>query len=277
MGEVTFSQTNRKGKVLIYNGYEYIESWKRGDVRTEQCQNWRCREKDQCNARLLYVNGKATERDQHSHAPDVVKVRAKSARQVLKARAATTLERPRQIIDEIRADIPLTVAVKMTSYDALAQTVVRQRKAAGIPATRVNTLADIDGGYFLKENTRGESILIADTGREDQHRIIVFGDPKCIDHLANAAVGLSDGTFSVSPPIFSQLYTVHANVCGAATPLIYGLLPNKCELTYRRFFIIIHDLLLGKRRPGAIGPEYMLMDFEQSSIIAFRAVFRCQN
>ncbi|XP_055335354.1 uncharacterized protein LOC129586264 [Paramacrobiotus metropolitanus] len=273
MAEVTFSVTNRKGKVLIHNGYEYIEAWKRADVKTEDCQTWRCRDNTRCKARLFYVNGKVTERDQHSHAPDVVKVNANSARQVLKARAATTLERPRQIIDEVRADIPLIVAVQMTSYDALAQTIVRQRKAAGVPGTRVSTLADIDESYFLKENARGESILVADTGREDEHRIIVFGGSKCFDHLANSAVWLSDGTFSVSPPIFTHLYTVHGNVCGSTVPLIYGLLPNKCELTYRRFFNIIRDQLVGKSGQGTFSPEYMIMDFEQSSIIAFRAVF----
>ncbi|XP_055338485.1 uncharacterized protein LOC129588333 [Paramacrobiotus metropolitanus] len=273
MAEISFSTTNRKGKVLNYKGYEYIEDWRRGDDRTENCHNWRCRERTHCNARLYYADEQPVERGQHSHAPDIIKVTAKSARQALKVRAANTVERPRQIIDEVRAEMPVYAAVKMSSYNALAKTIGRQRRAEGVPTARVTCLADIDGSYFLKETTRKESVLIADTGAEDLHRIIVFGDPKCFDYFGRTSVWLSDGTFSVSPPVFTQLYTVHGEVCGATAPLIYALLPNKCELTYRRFFTILRDAMIHKSRSENVGPEFMLMDFEQSAIIAFRKVF----
>ncbi|XP_055336022.1 uncharacterized protein LOC129586699 [Paramacrobiotus metropolitanus] len=161
----------------------------------------------------------------------------------------------------------------MPSYDALARTTGRQRQAENVPTTKVNCLADIDGTYFLKETARKESILIADTGAEDPFRIIVFGDPKCFEYLARTNVWLSDGTFSVSPPIFTQLYTVHGDICGATAPLIFALLPNKSELTYRRLFTLIRDELMQKNQSVDVGPEYMVMDFEQSSIIAFRKVF----
>ncbi|XP_055344994.1 uncharacterized protein LOC129592877 [Paramacrobiotus metropolitanus] len=169
--------------------------------------------------------------------------------------------------------MPVYAAVKMSSYNALAKTIGRQRKAEGIPTGRVICLADIDGSYFLKRTSRNESVLIADTGAEDIHRIIVFGDPKCFVYLDRTNIWLGDGTFSVSPPVFTQLYTVHGDVCGATAPLIYALLPNKCELIYRRFFTILREALVQKSGSEEVGPEYMLMDFEQSAIIAFRNAF----
>ena len=48
---------------------------------------------------------------------------------------------------------------------------------------------------------------------------------------------IADGTFSVSPKLYTQVYIVHGlDKDGTALPLVYALLPNKQESSYLRFF-----------------------------------------
>ncbi|CAF4411559.1 unnamed protein product [Rotaria socialis] len=46
---------------------------------------------------------------------------------------------------------------------------------------------------------------------------------------------LVDGTFKVTPSIFYQLYAVHVVYRNAVLPVVFALLPNKTQQTYRRF------------------------------------------
>jgi hypothetical protein len=45
-----------------------------------------------------------------------------------------------------------------------------------------------------------------------------------------------DGTFKVAPQFFTQVYTVHALINNRALPMIYVLLNNKQQATYKRVF-----------------------------------------
>jgi len=48
---------------------------------------------------------------------------------------------------------------------------------------------------------------------------------------------LADGTFSCSPHIFHQLYTIHGVSYSNGVPTAYILLPNKKEETYKVCFL----------------------------------------
>lgn len=70
------------------------------------------------------------------------------------------------------------------------------------------------------------------------------------------------------PRGFVQLYTVSAVVDHCAVPCVYGLLPNKEQATYTRFFEAIRN---------NIGPNWypirIMSDFETASIAAANYVF----
>lgn len=86
----------------------------------------------------------------------------------------------------------------------------------------------------LQVTSKGESFLLHDSGDGDSARILIFATEKNLHHLAQSTVLLVDGTFKVTPPLFYQLYTVHAVLHGVVMPMAYGLLPSKSEDTYRR-------------------------------------------
>ena len=50
-----------------------------------------------------------------------------------------------------------------------------------------------------------------------------------------------DGTFSVTPPFFKQLYTIHGEYLGTIFPMVFCLLPKKSSETYTAVFKIIKD------------------------------------
>ncbi|XP_056011504.1 uncharacterized protein LOC130051982 [Ostrea edulis] len=89
---------------------------------------------------------------------------------------------------------------------------------------------------------------------------MIFATDTNINHLFAAEVIFSDGTFYSCTRFFTQLYTLHGNVNGTIFPLIYGLLPNKSEDTYNRFFSLLKDS--ARRLQSLLTPESSLLDFK---------------
>jgi hypothetical protein len=76
-----------------------------------------------------------------------------------------------------------------------------------------------------------------------------------------------DGTFKVAPQFFTQVYTVHALVNNRALPMIYVLLNNKQQATYKRVFEKLMEI------EPTLRPESIVSDFEISAINAINEVF----
>lgn len=110
---------------------------------------------------------------------------------------------------------------------------------------RFGNLADVIVPIAFSEN-----FLVCDDG--DEEKILIFSSKIARQiisgtrHPSGAYFG--DGTFKSVPPPIYQLYTVHLDLgFNYATtniaPVIYGLLPNKSQETYKRFFSMIKEKL----------------------------------
>ncbi|XP_076042009.1 uncharacterized protein LOC143025913 [Oratosquilla oratoria] len=75
-----------------------------------------------------------------------------------------------------------------------------------------------------------------------------------------------DGTFNIAPPLFSQMYTIHARCMDQMIPLIYALLPDKRRATYDRMFAAINTM-------HDFGPRTIITDYEQAAIQACHAAY----
>jgi hypothetical protein len=81
--------------------------------------------------------------------------------------------------------------------------------------------------------------------------MLVFYSPDSLERLANAQTFFifMDGTFSVAPHPFKQLYTIRVPFKDVTGTAVYAFLPNKCQDTYRELFkkarpsIIPHNTL----------------------------------
>lgn len=80
-----------------------------------------------------------------------------------------------------------------------------------------------------------------------------------------------DGTFSVMPAIFAQLYTVHIKVMNEFMPQLWCLLPDKQMNTYIRLFHLLKAEAF--RRNCNLNPRIIHIDFEMAVVGAIRAEF----
>ena len=120
-----------------------------------------------------------------------------------------------------------------------------------------------------QQTSVGQRFLLFDSGVDDHDRIFVFGTDQALQLLANSDDWFGEGTFTVCPEVFFQLYTVHVKLAGRALPCIYVLLPNKQGFTYTQLFRHV----LAAIEPLGNGPSTMVFDFEKAAINAAENVF----
>ena len=105
-----------------------------------------------------------------------------------------------------------------------------------------------------------------DSGVGDRERIFIFASQQGLHVLANTDHWYGDGTLKLCPQIFYQIYTIHAQINNQIFPIIFGLLPNKTENTYNRFFSEVCNVV----RNLGHDPTDILIDFEIAAINAIR-------
>ena len=110
----------------------------------------------------------------------------------------------------------------------------------------------------------GENFLFVDDGEHD--KIVIFGTQLFLCHLAEASTFFVDGTFSVCPLIFYQVFTIHIMKYGQTFPMIYPLLLNKQRQTYSRAFLLLKDAAMNNGL--TLDPETPLCDFELAIVQA---------
>ena len=77
-----------------------------------------------------------------------------------------------------------------------------------------------------------------------------------------------DGTFNIAPPLFAQVYSIHADFLGRSHPLVISLLTNKRQATYRALLNELSNI-----GNYVFQPQTMITDFEMASIQAVGEVF----
>jgi hypothetical protein len=83
-----------------------------------------------------------------------------------------------------------------------------------------------------------------------------------------------DGTFSVTPNIFAQLYTIHIKLYDEFVPQMWCLLPDKQGATYVRLFQLLSQEAV--HRNWNLQPATVHIDFEQAVMQAVQTVFGIQ-
>lgn len=248
---------------LISAGYRY----RKDRVNVDGSESWRCC-KYTCKGRIKVASTFiSTVVSVHNHAPDPESNEAKKIVGEIRRRAATTVERPRQIIQQTTCGISLGTASKLPAYKASQRMIERHRKKTHNPYSNITSLHDIVIPDELKTSTRGSNFLLWDSGAVDTARILMFGTTENLRLLQEFDHWFIDGTFKVSPTLFTQLFTIHSLIDSSAIPLIYVLLPDKKEQSYERVMQKILEL-----QPG-LNPSSIMADFEQASLNACATIF----
>jgi hypothetical protein len=65
---------------------------------------------------------------------------------------------------------------------------------------------------------------------------LLYLSPWCLCQVVETALVIMDGTFSVAPHPFKQLYPIRVPFKDVTGTAVYAFLPNKCQDTYRELF-----------------------------------------
>ena len=159
--------------------------------------------------------------------------------------------------DNVKAFLP--------NIETMKRGIRRMREAGNLPApARDDGNFEIPHGYSVLVN--GEQFLRYDNNNGEA-RILIYATEASISFLANSDDWFMDGTFSVAPPQFTQLYTIHGLRNGHHVIGCYALLPNKQTETYTEFLEQV------ERLTNATSPTTIMIDYERACINAVRQVY----
>ena len=126
----------------------------------------------------------------HSHAPNPNRLHVIWVQNGIKERSASSEEITSVIVHNALRAVPLNIAAELSSMDALAQCVRRQRPALNLDVN--SQLPEI-----LKQTDRGENFVL-----HEDDSMIIFTTKSNLNVLKQCQHWFCDGTFSVSMAVF---------------------------------------------------------------------------
>ena len=184
----------------------------------------------------------------------------KSSREIYDSVLASTLSQASETFhDEIVASIP--------DFQCMKSSLQRVRME-GRP-TLPSTIEEVQIVGEWGKTLRGDRFLLFETPGSE--KIVAFATDDMLKKLCESSLVIMDGTFRVSPSLFSQLYTLHGQYRGGVFCMMYLLLPNKRRDTYEEVLRLIKEAAI---RIGKIfNPSKFLLDFEEAMILALQSQF----
>ena len=146
------------------------------------------------------------------------------------SQAANSNDRTQAIIGASVQNMSNNVKAYLPSIETMKRGIRRMRSGNNLPEPRVDDL-----GFAMPQEysvlANGEQFIQYGNGNNER-RLLIFGTAAGIAFLTNSDDWFMDGTFTVAPPQFAQLYTIHGLRNGHHVVRCYALLPNKQEATY---------------------------------------------
>ena len=263
----TYIKSQKGANKLTFAGYIYVK-----DNTNDRKTYWRC-ENRPCKGRVITTNDNAVQiTQQHTHAPDRVKlevchwlflffavgdnlkrfvdrvlfgstkifvffvhIQVQLAMVRLKDAALTHIPTSTIINQELAANIPAAVQACLPKETSMKRTVQRWRRKdqPQLPASS-NDMKDTVVGTKWGRTIDGQDwVRIFDADGDACMLFLTIGN---MTRLSASSVWYGDGTFSVTPKPYVQLYTIHGVVMDRVFPLAYALLGRKTIAAYSAMF-----------------------------------------
>ncbi|CDW54653.1 FLYWCH and MULE domain containing protein [Trichuris trichiura] len=266
----------RDREKFAHDGYLY--TFDRFDS-TERIKFWRCdkRTAHHCKARLhtsVATNKVLKQVNDHSHAPDGDRVEIAAVCTSIIRQVQETKAKPQMVVKEAFRHLPFPTRRKMPTRKAMwvrVQRLMKKRAANGEPlGSQPVDRAAIVVPKAYRTHKDGDGFLLYDTGLGDHDRILIFG------RLSNGAWSncmknlVANATLDIESSLFPHVFVLMAER-GFFIPVLFALLPDKQEATYRRMFSAAKEMW------PDLAPESVSMDFDQAAMNAVCAVFPNAN
>jgi hypothetical protein len=226
----------------------------------------------------------------HNHEMQVTSIVTKEFRSKLLARAAANPTLSAPTLHEIEtnsafnnppSDIEASTeefSRAIPIYDAVRSSIYRELAKNRPPLPK--SASEIVLPDSFKTTDSGEDFVFLDdtqtvqlgNGETREERILAFTTYRHFSQLLGCkAPFFMDGTFSVAPPCFYQLYTIHSVYQGLMVPFIWILLPGKSETLYTRMLRLIKEKAISLGL--TLEPESFYLDYEIAVFNSIKAVF----
>lgn len=287
-------------KKLLVDGYVYLRSrivkekiyWDCRLVRTGLCAARAITNNPPAPTDVILLKG--PEQSSHSHPPNQEEVEAEKITSRIKRKAAAHPEvPPAQILRVELAGVSDGVLSQLPEREALKKQVRRERRKDLPPNPRsLSELQELPDLY--QKTLQGEKFLIFDSRvAEDEDededvqrdeetaadRTLVFGTRQNLEVLCRSSTWFIDGTFKVTPTLFTQLFTILGvrkretqGGEGVPLPCIYALMTSKRQDEYSKVLRAVKEAV-DEYRIANCNPIRLMCDFELSIINAAKEVF----
>ncbi|KAL8618277.1 hypothetical protein ACOMHN_000177 [Nucella lapillus] len=236
---------------------------------------------------------------EHSHEPDRAAVGVQKLRGRMKATARATRSKPGQILAQGLQDALEETRDGFGQLESVKRDLRRQRRAVlpkepsmqlelvffffffrklflGVAPSLTESSLELLVQCFEDEwrTTGGENavpFLFHDSGPDSPNRVTVFATRAALRLLSRANIWYMDGTFSMAPKIYGQIYVIRAELGNSAISYVYALICGKHQGEYEELFRAI----VTKCQEEHLYPDPVTVsiDFEKAAIKAIPSVF----
>ena len=264
-----FSMLSERGfKLVVFEGFKYSK----GD-KTQSGQKWRCSRRKGCSAHLftddagdILLNTVGV----HNHEPCPDLSRHYISNSVKRKASETLLEPPAKLIRREIASAPDSLADNITRDDVERVrrnlNYAKRKNLPPLPKCAGDVHEALDS-LQIKTN-KGEDMLLLNIATEN---IIVFCPKSNVEYLVKTDKIFIDGTFTFAAKYFYQFFTIHSVENGNYIPLVFCLLPDKKEATYRSLFK--HLIKKCEEMNLTFKPKTVTADFEKAIHNAVESVW----
>ncbi|CAF3867561.1 unnamed protein product [Rotaria sordida] len=260
-----FSTTSKGKQLLIYDGYMYNLIKDRGCVKY-----WRCQERS-CSA-IIHTNKNdhlKTRSGNHNHVPTPERIELIQFKYEVKRRVLEESTPIARIYDQQLAAAQLTLpALSIAPTSREAQSSFQHLRRKTTPPLPVS--GDFEIPDRCSQTLDGNNFLLSDTTVRNK-RVLVFATGLQLAIFFQSSHIFMDGTFTVCPPYFDQVFTMYCIHHDQAIPCIIALLPGRSAMIYQYIFDLLDNE--AKELGLSFGPDTITSDFEPGLIKAIKRQF----
>ena len=219
-----FYNSTRGAKKMAFKGFQYGK-----DKQMDTTIYWKCDDRA-CKGRVVTSSGEPViilkETPHNLHGPSVAQIEVKKSLARMKEAAAQGQDAPSRIVNrELQSSLPAEYRPYLPKEATVKRAIQRERRKK-IPEPP-KSLSDLEIPDEWRTTSKGDNWLLVDITLEGTDRVIIFCTEQNLRHLGRSTIWYGDGTFSVAPQHFYQLYTIHGVVLRQTLPLVYCLLTKK--------------------------------------------------
>jgi len=265
--EAEFGRSSKGKETVMLSNFEY---WKHRQ-NLNGTVVWRCTKSVlfHCKARIT-TRGKQVISGvppAHTHEGNITCSQARIAVGEMKDKMSDIGATPSSSQGAVAQHLTDHVLMALPKRATLNRALQRHRKKLAAATNGGEGLPPLPVDHSFNIPASWADMVLFDSG-PGTDRMIILGCDVLLDGLARADIWVADGTFSVVPSLFFQLYSIHFHFGEGINPVgLYCLLRNKTTESYTRLLTALHDLI------PAAAPKKILVDFERAAITAFEAAY----